>query len=393
LKKQIPVSSTIEMEATSMSMYRLAIESPLKACAVALLVIGAAVQPVLLQAADVATSAEASMAGFDERLEAAFAELQRKKISTIVGVAHRNRPIVVREFGAAIDDGIPAGVTQVDVNSITKTVTGAMTLKLVAQGKVSLDERLADIFPTVPADKAGITVRHLLTHAAGFVESVGDDEERLSKQDFLLRAFGSPLLSVPGEEYHYSNVGFSVLATIIEERSGKSYDNYLQQDVLANVGLRSTGYMSVYDDARSLWSRRGDTIMTASWGGHEPYWNLIGNGGLISTVEDFIRFRQAFKAGEIVGPELVRDAQRKHIAENEEGMSFYGYGLVVQDFPQLGRIYWHDGGNDIFSAIWFDLIQQGDILLTAAADSRAGDATDALRVLVRHLYGVELPGD
>jgi CubicO group peptidase (beta-lactamase class C family) len=376
-----------------MNLYRLAMKSPMSACALALLMAGAAGQPASLQAADAAPAVEtASATGFDERLEAAFAELRQKKISSVIGIAHHNRPIIVREFGAAKDDGIAASVTQVDVNSITKTVTGAMTLKLVEQGRVRLDERLADIFPAVPADKAGITVRHLLTHAAGFTESVGSDEERLNKHDFLQRAFRSTLESPPGAEYHYSNVGYSVLAAIIEERSGKSYDNYLQQDVIASIGLRNTGYMSVYDDARSLRSRSGQTIIAASWGGHAPFWNLIGNGGLISTVEDFIRFRQAFKAGEIVGPDLVRDAQRKHIAESEARTSFYGYGLVVQDLPELGRTYWHDGGNDIFSAIWFDLVEQGDILFTAAADSRAGDATDVLRVLVRHLYGVELPG-
>lgn len=379
------------MSMFGMSMSGLAMESPARAGMVALLLIGATCQPALVRAADAETAAEpASAARFDERLEAAFAELRKKKISSVVGVAHRTRPIVVREFGAATQDGIPAGATQVDINSITKTVTGAMTLKLVEQGRLRLDERLADILSDVPADKAGITVRHLLTHAAGFVESVGSDEERLNKREFLRRAFRSTLLSTPGEVYHYSNVGFSVLAAIIEERSGKSYDNYLRQDVLAEVGLRNTGYMSVYDDARSLRSHRGQTIMTASWGGHEPYWNLIGNGGLISTVEDFIRFRQAFAAGEIVGPELVRDAQRKHIPENPEGTSHYGYGLVVIDHAQLGRIYWHDGGNDIFSAIWFDLIEQGDIIFTAAADSRAGDATEVLRVLVKHLYGTEL---
>jgi CubicO group peptidase (beta-lactamase class C family) len=373
-----------------MNMHRLG--WPLKACAISFLMLGTVCQPVLLQAAEVATPTEAAgTAGFDERLEAAFAELRQRNISSVVGIAHHNRPIVVREFGAAKDDGIAARATQVDINSITKTVTGAMTLKLVEQGRVRLDERLADIFTSVPSDKAGITVRQLLTHTAGFKEAVGSDEERLSKRDFLLRAFRSTLESAPGVEYHYSNVGFSVLAAIIEERSGKSYDQYLQQDVLAGLDLSSTGYMSVYDDARSLRSRRGETIMTASWGGHEPYWNLIGNGGLISTVEDFIRFRQAFKSGDIVGPELVRDAQRKHVAEDEAGTSFYGYGLVVQDIPQLGRAYWHDGGNDIFSAFWIDFVEQGDILFTAAADTRAGGATDAFRVLVRHLYGVELP--
>lgn len=327
---------------------------------------------------------------FDTRLQAAFTELQQSGLSVIVGVTHNNAPAVIREFGAASTDGIPPGTTQVDINSVTKTVTGAMTLKLVEQGRVRLTDTLGQIFTGVPADKAGITVHQLLTHSAGFVESVGDDAEPLTKQQFLQRAFASTLRSRPGRRYHYSNVGFSVLAAVIEQRSGKPYDRYLRENVLVGLTMPDTGYMSVYQDGRSLRSPQGETIMTASWGGHAPYWNLIGNGGMISSVSDFIRFRKAFVAGQIVRPDLVQLAQTKHIAETPARTSYYGYGLVVQDHPELGRIYWHDGGNDIFSAIWMDLAAKGDLIFTAAADTDVGGATTALAVLISHLYGVQL---
>jgi CubicO group peptidase (beta-lactamase class C family) len=330
-----------------------------------------------------------------DRLEAAFAELEQSGVSAIVAISHDGGPIVIQEFGALKDDGIPAGSTQVDIGSITKTVTGVMILKLVEQGEVRLDETLEEIFPDVPADKAAITVHHLLTHAAGFVDAVGDDVEHLSKEDFLRRAFGTPLLSAPGEHYNYSNVGFAILAAIIEERGGKSYDRYLQEDVLNGTGLENTGYMSVYDDARSLRASstsespdsEGQTIIEASWGGHEPFWNLIGNGGLISTAEDFIRFRQLVSAGRIIPIALVEQSQVMHIPEDDAGTSYYGYGLVVQDDPTVGRFYWHNGGNGIFSAEWGDFADHGDIIFTAAADSAEGDAFSAMAVIQEHLYG------
>jgi CubicO group peptidase (beta-lactamase class C family) len=332
-----------------------------------------------------------------DRLEAAFAELEQSGVSAIVAVSDDGGPIVVREFGALKDDGIPAGSTQVDIGSITKTVTGVMVLKLIEQGKVRLDETLAEIFPNVPADKAAITVHHLLTHSAGFVDAVGDDAERLNREDFLHRAFGSPLVSPPGERYHYSNVGFAILAAIVEDRSGKSYDAYLQEDVLRGTGLENIGYMSVYDDERSLRARassapefpssKGQTIMEANWGGHEPLWNLIGNGGLVSTAEEFIRFRQLVTAARIVPAELVELSQVKHIPEDEAGTSYYGYGLVVQDDPEVGRIYWHNGGNGIFSAEWGEFVDHGDVIFTAAADSSAGDAFSAMAIMQAHLYG------
>lgn len=338
-----------------------------------------------------AASATGEVGGlsFDERLAKAFAEIERLGISGVVAVSHQSGAVIEREFGAALDDGIDPDLTQVDINSITKTVTGVMVLKLVEQGKASFETPLGDVFSNVPADKRDITIHRLLTHSAGFVESVGDDSERLSRDAFLTRAFQTPLLSSPGNQYHYSNVGYSILAAIIEVRSGKPFEAFLREDVLKGLGLETMGYAGVYQDSHSLRSNEDQTIRQASWGGHEPFWNLIGNGGLISTPREFVLFRQAVTAGRVVSPALVKASQVKHIAEDETGVSHYGYGLVVQGHPLVGRSYWHDGGNDIFSAKWMDFADKGDVLFTAAAIGSEGGADEMMSVLQRHLYGSE----
>jgi len=178
------------------------------------------------------------------------------------------------------------------------------------------------------------------------------------------------------------------VAAIIEARSGASYEDFLRRDLLAGTDLQDTGYASVYDDRRSTRTARGQTIWNASWGGHEPGWNLVGNGGLISTVVDMIRFRQAVIAGRLISHEMVALVHAAHVKEAEAD-SFYGYGVVVQDVPGVGRVYWHDGGNDVFSAQWADYADQGDLVFTAGADSRQGDAFEAMAVIAAHLYGLE----
>lgn len=324
---------------------------------------------------------------FDQRLARAFSEIERLGISGVVAISHKRDAPIERAFGAARNLGVEPGMTQVDINSITKTVTAIMALKLIEQGKIALETRLGEIFKNVPADKRDITVQQLLTHSAGFTESIGADDERIGRDDFLARAFRRRLISPPGREHHYSNVGYSILAAIIEIRSGKSYEAFLRDDILQGLGLNDTGYMGVYAPERSLRSGEGQTIEQASWGGHEPFWNLIGNGGLISTARDFIRLRQALASGRVLPPSLVVASQVEHIAEDETAESHYGYGLVVQDDPTVGRFYWHDGGNDIFSTKWVDYADQGDVLFTAAADGRSGGAVEMMSVLQKHLYG------
>ena len=339
---------------------------------------------------DASLSETKTNVAFEAKLERALQSIRAEQMPAIVAYSHHNGDVQVVEFGALENDGIPADETQIDINSVTKTVTGVMAAKLVEQGQVSFTERLDEIFDNVPADKASITLHHLLTHSAGLIEVVGDDEERLGKAEFLDRAFNSELMSEPGSIYSYSNVGYSVVAAIIEERSGKSYDAFLQEDVIAGLGLPNTGYLSVYDDARSMKTANGETIFDASWGGHEPYWNLIGNGGLVSTVQEMVKFRRAVVSGEIISSETLEILQTPHIKEDDAATSFYGYGLVVQDYPELGRFYWHNGGNNVFSAQWGDYEDKGDILFTAGADNEDGNAFRAMETLEHHLY---LDGD
>lgn len=324
----------------------------------------------------------------DERLAAAFEVLEKDAMPVVVAFSHDGEPAVVREFGALRDDGIAPEKSLVDMGSITKTVTAVAVSKLVDQSAVRLDETLADVFPEVPADKAGITVEQLLTHTGGFTEAVGDDPEEITRDELLRRAFASPLIGAPGTRYAYSNVGYSVLAAILEIRSGRSYDEYLRDEVLAPAGLDGIGYWGSYDDALSLRSADGDSIFDASWGGHDASWHLIGNGGLVTTAETFVSFLQAVTGGDILSAASLERLLHPHVAEDPEGTSFYGYGLVVQDVPELGRFYWHDGGNDLFSAEWSIHGDPDDVIFVAGRETAAGASTasEAMSVLREHLY-------
>lgn len=317
------------------------------------------------------------------RLQAAYADLERRDFSGFIAIAHADDPVIYREFGTVRDDGISPEETQVDLNSITKTVTGVMVCKLVEMEKARFEETLADVFDNVPDDKAAITIQQLLTHSAGFTESVGNDPEELTRDEFLDRVFRSKLIYPPGDHYEYSNAGYGVLAAIIEVRSGKTYERFLQEDLLAGHDFQNMGYLSIYDDDRALRDPRGRTIIDASWGGHDASWHLIGNGGLVATAPEFIRFRNLVKAGQLISPELVKRAHTPHIKEQPAAISHYGYGLVVQKRRNAGTFYWHDGGNGAYSVQWDDFPEKQDLIFTAAPGERA---FLAMTILTRHLY-------
>jgi len=347
----------------------------------------------IVRAKPVSIEVPAVDAPFEEKLEAAQRQMQAQGLNVIVGFSHYGGAPEYFETGKLAEDGLPADKTQVDLNSITKLVTGTMISKLVDQGKLKASEKLGDIFENVPADKAEITVHQLLTHAAGFPGGIGDDYERLNKEGFLKRAFKYRLPYAPGTRYEYSNTGYSILAAIIEKRTGKTYEEYLMQDVINELDMKDTGYMAVYDESRALKTVKGKTIKKTSWGDHEPYWNLIGNGGLITTPHDIMTFLYALGNGHVISETSLETLATPHMPEEEgSDVSFYGYGLVVQDDPELGMMYWHDGGNGYISTYFANLNDRGDTVFIVGIDTDEHEATEAMAVLMKYLYGIQLEG-
>ncbi|WP_375202994.1 serine hydrolase domain-containing protein [Hyphococcus sp.] len=300
-----------------------------------------------------------------QRIEAAKARLEEMGFKGVIAIAYEGEPPVYAGFGEGAASGAPDETTQLDSGSITKTFTAAAALKLIDEGKLQTSDRLRDFFPDAPADKAGITVHQMLTHSAGLPPAVGEDLDYLAKDEFLKRAFAAPLLFEPGTAYEYSNVGYSLIAAIIEQLSGKTYESYIREDLLGDIETPDIGYEAVFDPARSMVTADGETIDKASWGGRS-HWALIGNGGIIITAKDMIAFRRAFTARRLHSNAAVNLAQTPMVREGEGAPTFTGYGMVVDDHPQFGRVYWHNGGNPHFISNWSDFADHGVIIFASS---------------------------
>lgn len=321
-----------------------------------------------------------------KRLEDRLAELRSQGFEGVVRVDFGNQTVIRTAVGDADPvSGRPFRPdTQVDMGSISKPFTAIAILKLQEQGKLSVKDTLAKFFPNAPSDKAGITVEQLLTHTAGFPGFVGSDFEPIDRATFEDRALKSQLRSKPGESYNYSNVGFGLLAAIIERASGESYERYLIENVLKPAGIARTGYGSVLNPKNIATDPKGRPVNEASWAG-APHWNLIGNGGLLTTADDMIAFLKAFQAGKIVSRASVDEAERWHVNEEPGGSSGYGYGLTLMRHPTLGRDVWHNGGNPFFTAE-FHLFPETGLVLFVASNSYF-PAPEASMKLIRAIFG------
>jgi CubicO group peptidase (beta-lactamase class C family) len=257
-----------------------------------------------------------------------------------------------RGFGLADREAkVAAGCdTAYDIMSMTKQFTAAAILKLEMMGKLSVSDPMSEFVGPVPDDKRAITVHHLLTHTSGLTDQLGGDYEALSREEMLDGALESELRSAPGTEYSYSNLGYSILAAIVEKASGTSYERFLESHLFEPAGMRQTGYVLPAwkpDQVAVEYDENGEPKgkpFDHPWAEDGPYWNLRGNGGLLSTARDMFRWHAALEGDQVLSESAKDKMFESHVPEEEGGDSYYGYGWVVSPTDE-GRIVWHDGGN------------------------------------------------
>ena len=135
------------------------------------------------------------------------------------------------------------------IASMTKSFTAISILKLRDEGKLSLDDPAeryvpplaALVYPT--ADSPRITIRHLLSHAAGFPEDNPWGDRQLAVTDEQMTDMiqrGIPFSNAPGIAYEYSNFGFAILGRIVSRVSGMPYRDYVRRNILVPLGMNAT---------------------------------------------------------------------------------------------------------------------------------------------------------
>ncbi len=155
-------------------------------------------------------------------------------------------------------DGSPAPAepmtedTIFDLASLTKSLaTTPAVLQLYEQGRIQLDDPLQkylpDFNPAKDPRRAQVTLRMLLTHTSGIAGDLSLDGpwglDRADKADGIRRALGAWVVFDPGSQFHYSDINFILLGVLLEKITGKTVDHYVEDNVLAPLGLDDTRYL------------------------------------------------------------------------------------------------------------------------------------------------------
>ncbi len=254
-----------------------------------------------------------------------------------------------------------------DIGSITKQFTAAAILKLEMAGKLSTSDTLGQHFPDIPSDKAGITLHQLLTHTSGLDHYYGEDTNYAPRDLALEVFFKMPLLSVPGDEYRYSNPGYSILAAVVEDVSGLKYESYLAKELFGPAGMTETGYTGPRWDMKRMsrnYNGEKDNGFTfnRNWGPDGTYWHCFGNGCILTTTGDLVRWEQALQSHSVLSAEAREKLWTPHVTARDDVKYAYGWrvGKSARGTTWIG----HGGGSGFgVSAAYYRFPEDGVLVL------------------------------
>ena len=295
-----------------------------------------------------------------------------------VGVA-RGGEIEARAYGAAaLEHGIPnRPETIFEAGSVSKQFTAAATLLLVQDGRISLDDDVRTYIPELPDYGEPITIRHLITHTSGLRDwgSVTSLEgwprgSRVHDHEHMLAiaARQASLNYAPGEYYSYTNTGYNLQAVIVERVTGMSFADFSRTRIFEPLGLTNTqwrdDYTRIVPGRAAAYSRRGNGYRL-----NMPFENVHGNGGLLTTVGDLLRWTDLLARGAIAGPEFTREMQRQMRLTSGREIE-YASGLFITSHRGIDEIS-HSGSTAGYRAY---LARYPDHELAVAVLCNAGDA-------------------
>jgi len=205
--------------------------------------------------------------------------------------------------------------TRFDIGSITKLFTKTAIGQLARDGKLGLDDTIADHLPSYPNQSVAskVTINQLLRHTSGLGDIFTEEFFRGSKtrfrapEDFFELFVDMPLLFEPGERRKYSNAGYVVLGAIAAAAGGLPYEEYLARNIFAPAGMTSPLFPAKdlpTTDVAIGYTTRGADESGGEWRTNTFLTPIQGcpAGGLATTADDLWRFDRALRKTELLGP-------------------------------------------------------------------------------------------
>ncbi|MEO1626154.1 MAG: serine hydrolase domain-containing protein [Bacteroidota bacterium] len=231
--------------------------------------------------------------------------------------------------------------------SVSKQFTATGILLLKQQGKLDLDDAVADYITNFPYE--GVSIRHLLNQTSGIPDSYMELAHKnkasiplLTNEiatDLLIRE-GQPATHPPNEVFHYSNTNYILLGRLIEIIAGTSIEAFLQDNLFDPLGMQNTRVWNLRS-ADSTFANKADDFQIAGKQAFELESTFLdgvaGDGAVFSSAMDLLTWDQFWNGNSLISDDILQEAFQRPVLNNGS-TSDYGFGWMVTD-----KGMWHNG--------------------------------------------------
>lgn len=292
-----------------------------------------------------------TLAAFDQLLEPSRRSDQP---GYVVGIAREGRTIYRRASGMASLEFAVANTpaTRMRIASVTKQFTGLAVMLLVEDGKLDIDLPLRHYLPELGGPNGAPTLRQLLNHTGGVRDALESVAFFLTEGLFPLIPAGlthswSSRFSdgnfAPGTAWSYSNYGYMLLSLVIEKASGLSLAAFFRQRLFTPLGMTDSELlpsdMELGDNVATSHIRMPDGRFRR---GVYPCEELVGGGGIVSTIDDMLRWAAQLREPRTLGSRASWEEMLRPVDFGNGAQSTYGFGIKRQ-FHRGVEMLWHDG--------------------------------------------------
>lgn len=296
-----------------------------------------------------------------------------------VGIIKEGKLVFAKGYGSAnLDYKIPnKNKTVYRIGSTSKQFTAACIILLSQQGKLSLEDKLIQYFPDFPAYANNISIQHLLNHTSGIrdylilarLAGLATEDHYTDKMVEKWLMNQQELNFNPGDEYLYSNSGFWLLGQIVEIVSGVSMAEYAKENIFIPLEMNDTHF---HNDHKQIVKNRASGYRPSRKGGYSismTTLDMIGDGGIFTTVEDLAKWDTSFYGSEIVNKNFWETMTKVGTLNNGEKLT-YASGLMATTYKGL-EITQHAGSMAGYNAdmIRFPQAKFSVIILSNRADA------------------------
>ena len=279
-------------------------------------------------------------------------EYPKKEPGAVVLISQKGKIIFEKAYGLASLKPKRKMKTQMvfQIASMSKQFVSAAILQLVEAGKMSLSDTIQKYVPSYPSKEHPITIHHLLSQTSGIPEYFDVDDkvfyllaQEHTPQQLIDYYKNEPLIFRPGEKWSYSNSNYPLLGAALENITGMSLKEYLNEHIFDPLGMKATGLWYREDTPKKQIVtgyniKNGQLILAPKMVGSALY----ASGGIVSTTKDLFLWNTDFTAKKVLSDFIVHHLTTEKKTNDGKGTG-YGYGFLLKKVNESATV--QHGGN------------------------------------------------